>query len=250
MKEAYITIYQDKPPRKLLKPKAVFIGLSAVIALFIIIIIALSITLSSHLPDAVKVSNFADLQESLPSDIKNRLNAQLYYLLSLHFDVPERSNSVNAVLRSDTYQKTLDGDVENASFLVDIDAYKQSYLVHLSWSNTAKIPNDVLIECAPRDLSKYPDETCYGMYYDSASPYIYLPYEGTLPSGEPFTAEFGYQIDSEVHIDIFIEDCGDPQNKDVAVQTVKDYLSSNGLDAGQYIYEAISNYNDCLIIKE
>lgn len=225
------------------------LALSFIIVILIISIVAiitnrLHNTTSTESANYFAVKNYDDLSINIPTQAQESLNSQLYHLLSSHFNLSPSAKTIGTI-RPDTV-KSLGS---SASFIMDIDAYQQSYNIKLAWSDQPdSIPADAVIECATRDQSKYPDVPCFGMYYNSDSPALYLPYNGTLPSGASFSATFSHMDNYQNnYIIVSVQDCGSSSLKDAAVSAVKKYLRTAGnLDSEQFIYQTTSDNSQCI----
>ena len=228
MDNDYIIFNNEPPKTKRFTRRQMIIFLTTICAILIICvtIIVIQHISSNFSSNVVNVSNYDTLGASFPADTKESLNTTLSSLLSKHFTLPTESNSVQATIRPESVKKENRGDATNWNFLLDVDTYQQSYNVSLHWSNSSILTDDVMIECVPKDESAYPNTICYGQYYDSTSPYLYLPYEGRLSSGQKYTAEYGFKSSSgrEVVL-ITLENCTTDNAKENAI---KNYLQTTG----------------------
>lgn len=245
MEEAYITIYNEQPKKPIFSPRII-----AIACLCLVIIIATIVIVSQQWqPTAiVEISNYNELELEPPTSVKDNLTQALYRLLTQHFDVPYMPKAIQATSRTDTFhQETTDGIISVSSIL-DIDQYQQSYDITMSWAEDGtELPENIAVECAPHNISKYPDTKCYGLYHDSDSPYLYLPYSGTLPSGETFEAKFDYEDEAGEHVTINVNDCGDTTLREDALAAVKTYFASMNVSQEDINYDLVSVYNKCLI---
>ena len=240
--------YIDKIKEYRLKPSFAIICVALILVVIIAIVASrLIMQANNRQPDVVNV-NTQDLGTKIPTETEDNLRSQIYGLLSSHFEnLPQNSNAIKASVRPDTLQVNSSDGVHNAKFVIDVDDYKQSYNVGVSWSDSIELPNDILIECTPRDISKYPDEPCYGMYYDSTSPYLYLPYEGKTSSGEQFTASYGYQDQNgREFVMIKTQNCDSYSIENEVTTAVRKYLKDRGkLNSSQFGYK-VSAAEKCI----
>ena len=149
-----------------------------------------------------------------------------------------------AVIRPETLESETDSGIVNVSFILDVDRFQQSYRAYLAWSEDQKtwLPEDTLVECAEVQLSKYPDVLCYGMYMNSDSIELYLPYFGKIDTGEEYTVKQRYYADGGPYLEIAIDSCGDKKILDAALADVKKWLINNKLDPEKYAFEVPSHY--------
>lgn len=144
-----------------------WIGLvTAVAGLIVVVAVVIAIAIINNYRSQYEYVNIMNYPSELPVDMRNELEVQLKRVLVLKFEAPEDS-----VIRGEIREETLrinDSSAENnASFIVDIDEYRQSYNIVMSWSSSAEIKNGVLISCPEQDLMKYPDMVCKAMYDNS-----------------------------------------------------------------------------------
>lgn len=150
--------------KNLSKKNKRFVGVAAGVFLLLIIVIIILMVYQRHLYrlETVEVSNYPS---ALPSDMRENLEMQLRRLLALNFNAPGDA-LISAKIRNDAY--TIDeNEIVTASFLVDIDDYKQTYSVIMNWSDTVEVSDGILISCPEKSLMKYPEADCIAMYDDS-----------------------------------------------------------------------------------
>lgn len=121
-----------------------------------------------------------------PADRKEALMGTLYNVLNEN--LPGKNLKVgDAVIRDKSYIDNYDSltDLHHASFIVDIESIKQSYIAYYEWSDNAENPNlsgyPVTIDCLPKNLLKYGDFGCmpFGTSTDTPAADVitrYLPY--------------------------------------------------------------------------
>ncbi len=142
--------------------KVLFSSVVIFILIIIVSIVAIWYRDYLHKTEIVEIENYP---AAFSDQTKENLEVQLRRLINENLDVPDKA-FVSAVIRDGSY--TLDeGEVTTANFLVDIDEYKQTYLVSMSWSDTVEVYNNVLISCPEKSLMKYPEANCIAMYDDS-----------------------------------------------------------------------------------
>ncbi|MBR2837027.1 hypothetical protein IKE79_01575 [Candidatus Saccharibacteria bacterium] len=197
----------------------------------------------------IKIINYISAQDNIHAQAREILRTEIFSLLNHNFGLSEE-DEVDIVIRQETYKEyMLDKNMSAASFIVDIDKYQQTYLINIGWYDKIGEPmiDSVSIECTTRDLMKYPDEKCYGMYTTSESVEIYLPYNGRLENGEEFTVTKGYGGGDKEVLEIDFNNCGDARLMAEAKNTVREWVESLGLDADKYDYLVPTKYDKCLI---
>lgn len=225
--------------------------IAAVIGVALIIIITAVIIINNRRTDVIPIENYNELTNAtIPSDTKENLGIALYYLLTSHFDLPSDLHEVNATIRPDTYQQTSNmSGIYEATFVLDVQLFQQTYNISLNWSADGSLPSDSLIRCAAKSVSAYPDVMCYGMYDDTSnSVSAYLPYSGALATGQEFTATYAYTTSSGTEqIAITVNNCGDASIISAARTAVEAWVASLDLDPTQYIYLIPTLYQNCII---
>lgn len=136
----------------------------AVMAVILVVGVTIGVTMYNNYLHQFEIVRLVGLPKSIPGEQREELERQLRLLMA-DFDAPE-NEIITGVVREDTYLEDVD-EITNASFIIDIDAYQQTYLVSVSWSNEVVVPDGVLISCPDTDLMKYPGANCIAMYNDS-----------------------------------------------------------------------------------
>ena len=215
-----------------------------VILLNVLIVVIAIVNIRPKVSEIIRVVEYNDLSVEIPETNKEALSEQLYYLLVKNFEVPDEAGVATAVIRPETLESETDSGIVNVSFILDVDRFQQSYRAYLAWSEDQKtwLPEDTLVECAEVQLSKYPDVLCYGMYMNSDSIELYLPYFGKIDTGEEYTVKQRYYADGGPYLEIAIDSCGDKKILDAALADVKKWLINNKLDPEKYAFEVPSHY--------
>lgn len=159
-------------------------------ALFIIIIIiVLNFTLQpkKHIKSISSEENF-----TLPIPDKNieTFKNALWAVISNNVREVDRSVLDDVTIREGSYEEIEEESSRMASFIVDIDSIKQTYKVSISWVTDSKsgLYDDVAIDCPPQSQMKYPETICRGMYNNTYSLDLYLPYQ----IDSPYKDEYEY----------------------------------------------------------
>lgn len=191
--------------------------------------------------EALILSNYPS---ELPGSIKSNLEIQLRRTLGMGFELDENA-VVTGVVREGTFELNDGGDyIYNSTFLVDIDEYRQTFLVTASWSTSrqVEVPDGIVISCPPNDLMKYPESTCVSAYNSSNSIEMYLPYSGVIPSGESFTVRQRRYLDGTPYLEIAVDSCGNQKILDEALEVVRDWITSVNIDPDLFKYELPTHY--------
>ena len=226
---------------------ALIVGVAVVIGSIILAVFVFG--RNSDLSQVVDIVNYSEIEKELPTDARDLLRNSLYDLLAAHFDVPNEANKVKAVVRIDTLEKSIAEGSTGVSFIMDIDEYRQTYDVMVSWFDDPDLPMNISVGCTRRDVAKFPEAMCYGMYDTSDSLELYLPYEWKTESGKEFLLEFGYYNEdgSEVVI-AFVENCDKNGVKKDVISAAKKFIESVvGADPEAIEIEVVYVYKHCLV---
>ncbi len=148
----------------LFKKNSVIIGIG--ITVLTIIIISISMILYQNHVRRTEIVEIENLPADLPKELRDSLETKLKNLLKNNFDAPDDA-VISANMREGTYNKDEDKGITEVDFLVDIDEYKQTYDVMVSWSEEEVIPEPILIACPSKKLMKYPEARCIATYNSS-----------------------------------------------------------------------------------
>lgn len=215
----------------------------AFLLLCILLVLIYILNISPSPSNIIAISDYDTLPISVPQDKRNELSTQTYYLLTEHFEVPDQSGAVSAVIRPESFEDTSEGSISTVSFIMDIDSYQQTYRAYVSWSDDGEwLPEDILIECATNDLSKYPNVPCYGMYFDSNDIALYLPFTGTINGSIEYTVKQRYYANGDPYLEVAVDSCGDQSILDQALASAKTWLTTNHLNPDDYSFEAPAHY--------
>lgn len=241
-------IYNSAAFNTLSKHRKIIIIISAIFACALVVMLIAIIINSNREPhDAIKVSDYANLPSDIPNDTKENLQRHIYTILSSHFDTSSHQGSISATIRPDTIENGNQGAAKYVTYVLDIDDYQQSYNVSMTWSDSIYVTDDISVECTTKNVSKYPDALCYGTYYNSDSPHLYLPYEGKTNSGISYSADYGYKdVYGFEHIDVVSHSCNGDNTQSEIIAAVKKYLKdTGGLNTEQFVYSYTADYAKC-----
>ena len=214
---------------------AVILGIGALTIVLLAIIFAQSV---SHQKEIVSISNYPD---SLQDDMKSNLEIQLRRLLDLNFGASGEIG-ISAEIRQNTFLQDINDGVVTSSFLIDIDAYKQTYSVIMSWSDTVEISDGILISCPEARLMKYPEVNCVAMYDDSQD--VENIEENPIYNELPVVVD---EIDFESRMSIHYEIRGFFNEENQLVIVINDYSGGNYEEGLNKIWELGYNPEDYIV---
>lgn len=211
------------------------IGAIVLLQLFFLAIVAGVIYWSFQPKENVEVVN--ENSTPIPSDYWKGVKQEVWNLLEKNVSNLTQSNIDDAVIREGTYSETYNNDIITATFLLDIESLRQTYAITVSWSKKVDVYDAIQINCPPRDQMLYPETICYGMYNNTYSLDLYLPY-AVYPEGYdddddagPVAPNYIIHGDEEAKtIDVTVSSCDVEKYKDEAMR----YLDSTPIRLSQY----------------
>lgn len=159
-------------PRNLLLAFLLFSTIIVVISLF---------GLALRAPDEVTIINEPPETTMTPLSDSDLSRVKKEVFSTLKSVAETEAGRIGVSVRWDSFKKTASG---RTSFLIDVDDYRQTYLVNLDQYN-------VTLSCPEISLSKYPDSFCVGNdgEYDDSISVIFgdeLPLSAETSEGEKF----------------------------------------------------------------
>lgn len=205
--------------------------------LFIIILVSI-FSIFTKEPEHVFIDESASQDVDLPNDAKKFVSENLWVAIQSYVPGVDSDSIKDVVIRDGTYeeQENEDGSTQ-ASFIVDIDSLKQTYVVNAGWSKNKDIIYEVGISCPPQNQMKYPETICYSAYNNTYSLELYLPHL-IYPEGEDSDSNLApnIYIDGDEYnktIDIMVSVCDADKFKKQAM----DYLNSTPINLKEYTIE-------------
>ena len=134
-------------------------------AVFVAIVVVISIVASIMRGQAWERAHveITGIPNSIPKEQIESLELQLKNMMVAKAGVKE-DEKVKATIRDGSYSEKTDDGITTAEFLIDVDAFQQTYIVSVSWSDTKEISDGIVIKCPSKKQSKYPDSFCKSMY--------------------------------------------------------------------------------------
>ena len=221
------------------------IGIAVIMQVIVIIMIVACVKWAVAPQPRVDIVN--ENETSIPDDRWQGIKNEVWYLIQNNVPDVTRADVDDAVIREGSYEESTENDITTATFLLDIDSLKQTYFVTVSWSKTVELSDYLTINCPPKSEMKYPETVCYGMYNNTYSLDLYLPY-GVSPnvSDDSPAAPYYYITGDEddKSIDIMVSVCDADKYKGEAI----DYLESTPIELDKYTinYEINSIDVECL----
>lgn len=220
------------------------IGIMIVLQVVFLGLIAGVVNQAMQPPENVEVVNESETR--VPEDRWNGIKNEIWHLVENNVSDLTKANIDDAVIRDGTYEESFENDITTATFLLDIDSLRQTYKVTVSWSDKVELYDAVEINCPPKDQMKYPETVCYGMYNNTYSLDLYLPYaeypdNNNSEETEPVAPNYIIHGDEDARIiEITVSACDAERYKKEAMG----YLSSTPIKISGYLinYE-VNNVN-------
>lgn len=217
------------------------IGIAVILQVIVIVFIVACVQWAIQPETHVEVINENDT--AIPDDRWAGVKNEVWYLVKNNVADVSQSAIDDAVIREGTYEETTNNDITTATFLLDIDSLKQTYAITVSWSDKEVLSDYVKVDCPPQSKMKYPETVCYGMYNNTYSLSLYLPYGVSPDDAEDDMAAPYYYItgdEDEKTINVMVSVCNVEKYKKEAM----DYLESTPLNLEKYTINYETNNID------
>lgn len=207
------------------------VGIAIIMQVIVIVIIVACVQWAIQPETHIEVVNENDT--AIPDERWRGIKNEIWHLIKNNVSDVSQSAIDDAVIREGTYEETMNNDITTATFLLDIDSLKQTYAITVSWSNKEVLSDYMSIDCPPQSKMKYSETVCYGMYNNTYSLSLYLPYGASPDDVEDAIAAPYYYItgdEDEKTINIMVSVCDVEKYKKEAM----DYLESTPLSLEKY----------------
>ena len=160
------------------------IVLWVVLQLLVLIILVPIILSFFQGKERIEIENGDSISSVVPESLIKSFKETLWELISDNVPDADRSVIDDVVVRDDSYEELVDGNAKSVTFIIDIDSIQQTFVVSIGWSEDLESgpDNNISINCPPINKMKYPGTVCYGMYNNTYSLDLYLPY-AVYPEG-------------------------------------------------------------------
>lgn len=203
--------------------------------ILIIGLILLVIQITTYRPNSSDIKQEEIIKEqnsNISNDKISVLKQQLFYFLHNKYNLTDSTQINDIFIRENSYYEK-----DNiAHFLIDIDSLKATYAIEISLYKDS--PNSVLINCPPKDQMKYPETFCEGMYNNTSSAELYLPYKKYTNSQDKKSLLWSIQTSGQ-KINITTKKCTD-QDNDIYYQEAINWLKSTPINLEKYTIQTHS----------
>ena len=209
------------------------IGFLVGLQLIVIVVLVVCTQLALRPRENVFVDN-ANVT-NIPDDEWRGIKSELWELIQNNVTGATEADVDDVVVREGTYKESYQNDITTAKFLIDIDSLKQTYVVTVSWSDEVELMDSLTIDCPKKEEMKFPETMCYGMYNNTKSLSLYLPYvvKSKYEGGAPNIYIEGNE--NNRRIDVMLSTC----DTDALRSQAENYLNSIPVDLSEYTI----NYN-------
>lgn len=163
--------------------KIIFLGVSQLVLIGLMVLLVIFLNQEkTH----IVIQDDTELK-AVPAAEMDSFKVILWNLISANVKDVDRSVIDDVKVRPGSYKVSTEEDITYTDFIIDIDSIKQTYTVAIQWSSKEQLPDGVIINCPTKAKMKYPETYCKGMYNDSYSFELYIPYyehgknEGAAP---------------------------------------------------------------------
>lgn len=232
----------------------------ATFAFLVIVVILLIITLQAIFHknpygNEIKIDNFKEYYEDVPSDRQDVVFNSLYNIVVTNSTPESEIPESGALIRPDSAKSSYDESVQSyyGSFIVDIAEIQQSYRVQFGWvdkdSPNGLSGDSTLITCVDKSEVIYEDFNCTDSLIheeeEAIALYTLFPIMADLPiKVEYYVNGYGAYIHYEIGSDLTYE--GNEEYSFAVI--IDDYTGGNYEAAIQKITELGYDYNDYEII--
>ena len=213
------------------------IGILVFLQIMVIIILVLVVQTFTAEKTHVEIEKpeESSIESDMPENVEKYVEDNIWEVIKSKV-VGADKNDVDVVIREGTYSEVKNDDGVQATFIVDIDSMKQSFVVRTGWSKDKKTVYEVIVDCPKAEEMKYPDTVCYGSYNSSYSLDLYLPhmsYPDTGKDGSDSIAAPNYIIygnEDDKTLEIVVSSCDVEKFKKEAW----DYLNTIPIDFSSF----------------
>lgn len=229
------------------------LGVVVVSQLLLIGIIALVLHSFLAEPSHVEIAEGGDTAESanVPENVKDFVEDNIWQVIKLNVPGVDTNNVDDVVVREGSYEEEENDDGSiSMNFIVDIDSLKQTYTVSTGVSKDKKTVYEVVVDCPPLSEMKYKETVCHGMYHNTYSLDLYVPY-AVYPDGfdsddaqQPLAPNYMITGDEDNHtLNIMVSVCDEERFKNEALE----YLKTTPINLDEYTinYEINSVNVEC-----
>lgn len=198
----------------------------------LLIVVIIVIAVVSIINSEPKVKIEFGVEENIPAE---ELRGIREYLSGVIKDnTVDFSSGTIYVGKARKYEEEVYSDSTTATFIVDFDDIRQSYLVTVTWPNPDDGSPNISVSCPILD-SKYPETECVTEANSSTDIISYLPYEGMLKNGKKYKVEDNYG-NGGFYLTVSVDACGDTVLLEGALEAAKEWITSINLNPDDYLF--------------
>jgi hypothetical protein len=210
-----------------------------IVGLFIAIIVIWALLLATTQNRRTNLQNFDKFLSNAPISEREEMSVMLNNIITAN--TSKGVSWGDAAIREDTFVSYYDDehDIHYSQFVVDIESIRQSYFIEYQWSNSAQLPNGIIIRCPTLSQMIYETFEC-NTAYSSTDPILqYLEYEEYRFSVSYIDAtENKTRLHSDIYL--YVDDTEENKSED-AIERYKnkvvEWIESLGLNPSVYIIE-------------
>lgn len=177
---------------------------------------------------------------NIPSGELKKIRESLVDVISNNTENFDSNKIYVGVVRD--YSENVSDDLSTADFVVDFDEILESYKVAVAWPDPDDGSPNLIVSCALLD-SKYPETPCTTEANSSLDIESYLPYTGTLASGEEYNLSARYD-GGEIYVEIKVNSCGNLEILNNTLNAVREWVASINFDPDDLLFYELTNICD------
>ena len=207
--------------------KTVFIAILQVLIMILLTFVVHTFTIGRK---NVIIAEDDASSTAIPEEVEDAISDILWNTIKKNVQGVDQNVINDAKIREGTFSKKENEDEISVRFVLDIDSIEQTYVVATGWTKDLSVIRDVTINCPPVSEMKYPDTVCRGMYNNTESLDLYLPYivKSKVEGGGADIYIDGNEFNRT--IDVYLSTC----DTDTLHKQAEAYLDSIPTDLSDY----------------
>ena len=214
-----------------------------IITLFFLLFLAITIfnaTRPNPYGESTAIDGLSSIGMSV--DDQDQVTAGLYSMIKSHMSVGDDVPTSGAKIREGSIEMWYNEEERSnvVDFIVDIEAIRQSYNIHVEWSGDKNFTSGYpyVITCVSREDAIYPEFACTDDFTVSDLELVQgsLPYWGETESGYEYMVLSKKDTEDEFYFEIDVNACGDQEIMNEALESAKNWINSFGVSSDDFTY--------------
>lgn len=212
--------------------KIILISLVAGVVI-VILVAVLSVLLHQKKLD---LYNIDQVESELSSGEVSELEGFIWQSLKNNHGFSDDTTGLKVLIRPSSFERTVQNEVVNYDFLIDVDALKATYEVSFALMKGQGFYESPVVDCPAPGLMKYPGTYCKSEKTSTMTVTVgrELPYYFNLASGELVTVTSVRDEEGEEYLNVRVSACGDGAIVTRAREEVREWIESLGYNPDDY----------------